>query len=166
MWLVLLGIDISCSAQDGKENIAPAQPQRVLDLSLTQAVQKRMAYKERLKLAYSRQTALSGKDCEAESKQGQQPYNICMGLATEGANRDYAIFYNNLQMLCHDQSQMTALQSSETSWAAYRESALRATHASWPDGTGASGFASQVNLLLIRDRMHELFEIFGLNIDQ
>jgi hypothetical protein len=33
------------------------------------------------------------KDCEAESKQGQQPYNICIGQAEKQADNDFAIFY-------------------------------------------------------------------------
>ena len=165
-WLVLLCAASACSAQDVKKNLTQAQLQEVLDLPLSQAVQKRNAYKEPLKAAYSRQMALSGKDCQAESLQGQQPYNICMGSATEQASRDYAVFYNDLQVLSHDQSQLGALQSSEESWTAYRVSALKATHTAWPDGSGAPGFAGQIELSLIRDRMRELSAIFGLNIDQ
>jgi uncharacterized protein YecT (DUF1311 family) len=107
-----------------------------------------------------------GKDRQAESEQGQQPYNICMGQVSERVDTDYAIFYNNLQMLCHDQDELTTLHASEKAWKIYEDSALKATHAAWPDGTGASGFASEVYLSLVRDRMRELHEIYGLNIAQ
>jgi hypothetical protein len=69
-------------------------------------------------------------------------------------------------MLCHDQDQLTTLQASEKAWQMYENSAMKATRASWPDGTGAPGFAGQVNLSLVRDRMRELDEIYGLNIAQ
>jgi uncharacterized protein YecT (DUF1311 family) len=106
------------------------------------------------------------KDCQAESQQGQQPYNICMGQAEQQADNDLALFYNNLQMLCHDLDQLTTLQASEKAWRLYRDSLITATHAAWPDGSGAPGFASQVRLSLVRDRMRELHEIYGLNIAQ
>jgi uncharacterized protein YecT (DUF1311 family) len=107
-----------------------------------------------------------GKDCQPESEQGQQPYNICVGQASEQADKDFAVFYNNLQLLCHDQDQLITMQASEKAWKMYKESALRATHASWPDGSGASGFAAEVYLSLVRDRMRELDKIYGLNIAQ
>ena len=166
VWLFLMMAAITCSAQEGKQNVAPAQLQKVLDLPLTQAVQRRILYKEPLKLVYSRQMALAGKDCQAEAAAGQQPYNICIGAAAEEADKDYVTFYNNLQMLCHDQKELSALQSSETSWAAYRESALKAADVCWPEGTGAPGFRGQVYLSLLRDRMRELDEIFQLRITQ
>jgi uncharacterized protein YecT (DUF1311 family) len=140
--------------------------QAVIDLPLDQAVQQRETYKGPLKAAYQCQISMFGKDCEAEADEGQQPYNICMGHASEQADKDYAIFYNNLQMLCHGQDQLTALQASEKAWKKYEDSALKATQAAWSDGSGASGFYSQVYLSMIRDHMRELHEIFGLNIAQ
>ncbi len=92
--------------QPTPENIAPARLQSILDLPLAQAVDQRQQFKSPLKTVYNRQSALAGKDCSAESEQGQQPYNICMGKANEQADADFAIFYNNLQMLCHDQDQL------------------------------------------------------------
>jgi uncharacterized protein YecT (DUF1311 family) len=109
---------------------------------------------------------ISGKDCEVEAKLGQQPYNICMGEADEQADRDYATFYNNLQLLCHDQDQLRTLQSSEKAWQTYRDAMAKATDSSWPEGTGAPGFAGEVRLLLLRNRMRELYKIYGLNITQ
>jgi len=70
------------------------------------------------------------KVCKAESKPGQQPYNICIGQAEERADNDFAIFYNNLQMLCHDQDQLATLQASEKAWQIYRDTIVKATHAS------------------------------------
>lgn len=166
VWLCLVIGSVGCRAQQAKQNIAPEQLQKVLDLPLREAVQQRMAFKEPLKLAYSHQMSLAGKDCESEAAKGQQPYNVCMGTADEQADKDYAVFYSSLQMLCHDQEELSALQSSETRWVAYRQSALEATHAVWPHGTGAPGFAGEVYLFLVRDRMRELHEIFGLNIAQ
>jgi uncharacterized protein YecT (DUF1311 family) len=139
--------------------------QAIIGLPLNQAVKQRETYKGPLKSAYERQISVEGKDCQAEIK-WQQPYNICIGRASEHAEEDYAIFYNNLQMLCHDQDQLTTLQASEKAWQMYENSAMKATRASWPDGTGAPGFAGQVNLSLVRDRMRELDEIYGLNIAQ
>jgi uncharacterized protein YecT (DUF1311 family) len=109
---------------------------------------------------------LAGKDCQMESTQGQQPYNICMGKADELADRDFAAFYNNLQMLCHDQNQLSSLQQSEIHWRAYSDSAMRAVRSAWPDGTAAPGVAGQVYLSLVRDYMHALGEIYSLNISQ
>ena len=106
------------------------------------------------------------KVCKAESKPGQQPYNICIGQAEERADNDFAIFYNNLQMLCHDQDQLATLQASEKAWQIYRDTIVKATHGSWPNGTGAPGFAGEVHLSLVRDHMRELHEIYGLNIAQ
>ena len=94
-----------------------------------------------------------GKDCQAEAEHGQQPYNVCMGRASKQADKDYAIFYNNLQMLCRDQDQLTTLHASEEAWKMYEDSAMKATRAAWSDGTGASGFASRVYLSLVRDHM-------------
>jgi hypothetical protein len=39
-----------------------------------------------------------GKDCQAEAEQRQQPDNICLEQASEQADKDNAIFYNNLQI--------------------------------------------------------------------
>lgn len=153
-------------AQTIPQNISSAQLQAVLGLPLDQAVKLRETYKGPLKAAYARQIVLAGKDCQAESDQGQQPYNICMGQAGEQADKDFAVFYNHLQMLCHDQVELTTLHAFEATWQAYKDSAMKATHASWPDGTGASGFASQVHLSLIRNHMRQLDEIYGLNIAQ
>ncbi|QHN04884.1 DUF1311 domain-containing protein [Granulicella sp. WH15] len=158
---------ITCShAQTPPKSISAAQLQTVISLPLDQAVKLRETYKGPLKSAYARQIALISKDCQAESDQGQQPYNICIGQANVQADRDYAIFYHNLQMLCHDQNQLTTLQAFEATWQMYKDSAIKATHASWPGGTGAPGFAGQVYLSLLRNHMRELDEIYGLNISQ
>jgi uncharacterized protein YecT (DUF1311 family) len=155
-----------CNAQTSSQNVSPEQLQALLNLPLTQAVQRREIYKAPLRAAYQRQTALIGKDCSAEVSQGQQNYNICMGKADAQADQDYANFYNNLQMLCRDQGQLKSLQVSETSWLVYRDYAMHAANAAWPEGTGAPGFAAEVYLFLVRDRMRELYEIYGLNIAQ
>jgi uncharacterized protein YecT (DUF1311 family) len=157
---------ISGQAQMGPQNISSAQLQVLLDLPLDQAIQRRNTYKGPLKAAYARQIALIGKDCQTEMAQGQQPYNICMGQADEEADRDYATFYNNLQWLCHDGEQLKTLQSSQTAWKAYQESAMNAASAAWSSGTGAPGFAGEVYLTLLRDNMRELHKIYGLNISQ
>jgi uncharacterized protein YecT (DUF1311 family) len=163
--IVLAYVSVACShAQTTARNVTAAQLQVVLDLSLDQAVTLRETYKGPLKAAYDRQIALAGKDCEAES--GQQPYNVCMGHASEQADRDFAVFYDHLQMLCHDQDQLTTMHAFEATWQAYRDSAMNAAHASWPDGTGAPGFAGGVYLSLVRDQMRQLHEIYGLNIAQ
>ncbi len=164
--LLVLALPAIFYGQTKPEDISLSQLQSVISLPLSQAVKQREVYKEPLKAAYERQIAMTEKDCEAESKQGQQPYNICMGKASEQADNDSAIFYNNLQMLCHDQDQLTTLQASEKVWMSYRDSVMKATHASWPDGSGASGFTSLVYLSLVRDHMSELDEIYGLNIGQ
>jgi uncharacterized protein YecT (DUF1311 family) len=148
------------------QDVTPAQLQAVIGLPLDQAVQRRETYKGPLKSAFARQMALSGKDCQSKPALGQQQYNICIGRADEEADKDFAVFYNNLQMLCHNQDQLAAMHDSEKSWENYRESAMKAAHAAWPDGTGAPGFAGGVYLSLIRDRMRELNEIYGLNIAQ
>jgi uncharacterized protein YecT (DUF1311 family) len=162
--MLVAALPVLCYAQATTQDIYPAQLQAILDLPLNQAVQRRETYKGPLKSAYERQTSMVGYGCQAE--QGQQPYNICMGQATEQADKDYAIFYNNLQMLCHDQDQLTTLQASEKAWKMYEGSALKATRAAWSEGTGASGFGSQVYLSLVRDHMRELGKIYGLNITQ
>jgi len=165
--VLLIFVSSACShAQITSKNISAAQLQAVIGLPLDQAVKLRETYKIPLKSAYARQIALVGRDCQAESDQGQQPYNICMGQAEVQADKDFAIFYNNLQMLCHDQDQLTTLQAFEAIWQVYKDSAMKATHASWPDGTGAPGFASQVYLSLLRNHMRELDEIYDLNISQ
>ena len=164
--ILVLALPAFCYAQTTARDISPAQLQAVIGLPLNQAVKQRETYKGPLKSSYEHQISMIGKDCQAEIKQGQQPYNICMGQANEQADKDYAIFYNNLQMLCHDQDQLTTLQASEMAWQIYKDSVLKATHASWPDGTGASGFAGEVYLSLVRDHMRELDEIYGLNIAQ
>jgi uncharacterized protein YecT (DUF1311 family) len=153
-------------AQTVPQDIAPARLQSLLVLPLMQAVEQRQQYKLPLKAAYNRQLAFEGKDCASESERGQQPYNICMGKANEQADVDFAVFYNNLQMLCHDQDQLATLQASEHSWQQYRDSAMKATNAAWPEGTGAPGFAAEVYLSLLRNRLKELREIYGLNISQ
>lgn len=154
------------SIEPAAHDIAPAQLQRILALPLSQAVQQREQYKQPLRAAYNRQSELAGKDCPAEAELGQQPYNICIGKATEQADADFAVFYNNLQMLCHDQDQLTTLQASEHVWQQYRDAAMNAAHAAWPEGTGAPGFAGEVYLTLVRNRMKELYKIYGLNIAQ
>jgi uncharacterized protein YecT (DUF1311 family) len=162
----ILSLSLSCPAQTpGTRDIPASQLQAILDLPLDQAVKRREVYKVPLKAAYARQIALTDRDCLAESAQ-QQPYNICMGHAEEQADADYAVFYNNLQLICHGPEELTAMQASEKVWHAYRDSAMQAEHAAWPDGTGAPGFAAQVSLTLLRNRMSELRLIFGLNIAQ
>jgi uncharacterized protein YecT (DUF1311 family) len=148
------------------KNIPRSQLQAVIDLPLNQAVHLRETYQGPLKAAYARQMALYDKDCQTEADRGQQQYNICIGQAGDNADKDFAIFYNNLQMLCHDQDQLATLQDSEKTWKIYRDSAMKAAHAAWPEGSGAPGFSGQVHLSLVRDFMRELHEIYGLNISQ
>ncbi len=64
------------------------------------------------------------------------------------------------------QDELTTLQVSHKAWLSYEESAMKAAHAAWPDGSGAPGFAAQVYLSLLRDHMRELNEIYGLNVAQ
>ena len=97
-------------------DISRSQLQAVIGLPLSQAVTQRETFKEPLRSAYQRQISRIDKDCQAESQQGQQPYNICMGQVEQQADNDFALFYNNLQMLCHDQDQLTTLQASEKVW--------------------------------------------------
>ncbi len=164
--ILVLMLHALCPAQTTTQDISPARLETLVSLPVDQAVKQREVYKQPLRSAYDRQIAMTGKDCQAESRQGQQPYNICMGHAEEQADKDYSSFYSNLQMLCRDQDQITTLQASEKTWRLYRDSAMKATHAAWPHGTGAPGFASQVSLSLVRNHMRELDEIFGLNIAQ
>jgi uncharacterized protein YecT (DUF1311 family) len=159
-----LCLTVSSQAQTAIHDIEPSQLQTVLSLPLDQAVKARETYKAPLKAAYEREMALAGKDCKETSDQGQQPYNACMGKAGMQAQMDYTIFYNNLQMLCHDQNQLTALQIYQKAWTAYRENAMSAALASWPNGSGAPGFYSLVYLKLVRDSMQELATIYDLNI--
>jgi uncharacterized protein YecT (DUF1311 family) len=88
------------------------------------------------------------------------------GTGRGQSDKDFAAYYANLQMLCHDQNQLTTLQNSQKAWVTYEDSAIKAAHASWPNGSGAPGFASEVYLSLVRNRMRELNEIYGLNIAQ
>jgi uncharacterized protein YecT (DUF1311 family) len=166
LFLLVFAAPACSHGQTVLENIPPAQLQAVIDLPLDQAVQRREVYKGPLKSAYARQMAFSGKDCETEAAHGQQQYNICMGQADEEADKDLAIFYNNLQMLCRDQHELATLQDSEKIWKLYSDSAMKAANAAWPSGSGAPGFAGEVHLSLIRDYMRELNEIYGLNISQ
>ncbi len=160
----VLALPALCHAQAQTQDIAPSQLQTVIGLPLNQAVKQREIYKAPLKSAYDRQMATADKDCQAV--QGQQPYNVCMGHVSVQADKDFAIFYNNLQMLCHNQDQLATLQASEKTWLTYKDSAMKATFAAWPDGTGASGFAGGVYVSLVRNRMRELDGIYSLNIAQ
>lgn len=164
--VIAVVFQVFCYSQAASDDISPAQLQAVLNLPLSQAVMQRERYKAPLKSAYDRQNALRDKDCQAQSEAGQQPYNVCMGEATEQADQDFAIFYKNLQMLCHAQDELATLQVSHKTWLSYKDSAMKAAHAAWPKGTGAPGFAAQVYLSLVRDHMRELREIYGLNIAQ
>jgi uncharacterized protein YecT (DUF1311 family) len=163
---IAISLSVFCQAQAASQDISPAQLQTVINLPLNLTVKRRETYKVPLKSAYDRQIARTGTDCQAESKEGQQPYNICMGNADEQADKDFAIFYKNLQMLCHNLGELAALQSAHKAWVTYEESAMEAAHAAWPDGTGAPGFAARVYLSLVRGHMRELNEIYGLNIAQ
>ena len=164
--LLVLALPVLCYGLTTNQDISASQLQAVNELQLDQAVKLRETYKAPLRSAYQRQISMAAKDCQAESQKGQQPYNICIGKTSEHADEDYAIFYNELQMLCHDQDQLTTLQAFEKAWRMYMESAKKATHAAWPDGTGASGFAYEVHLSLVRDHMRALREIYSLNITQ
>jgi uncharacterized protein YecT (DUF1311 family) len=164
--LFVLALPMSGYGQRASQDISPAQLQTVIDLPLNQAVKQRETYKAPLKAAYDRQITITGKDCQAESKEGQQPYNVCMGQAWVQADKDFAAFYRNLQMLCHNQDELSTLQDSQRAWVTYADSAMKAAHACWPDGTGAPGFAAEVYLSLVRNHMRELNEICGLNISQ
>lgn len=163
--IFLLAVPFCCNAQSAPQNISPAQLQALIDLPIQQHNKQRETYKASLKPAYERQTA-SGEDCKTEAAQGQQPYNIYLGKVEERADDDYAIFYNNLQLLCLSQDQLRTLQASEKAWRAYLETMAAATHASWPEGTGAPGFATEVHIVLVRNRMRELHKVYGLNISQ
>jgi uncharacterized protein YecT (DUF1311 family) len=164
--LLLAFSAICCHVQATPVDISRSQLQAVIGLPLSQAVTQRETFKQPLRSAYQRQISRIDKDCQAEGPQGQQAYNICMGHAEQQADNDFALFYNNLQMLCHDQDQLTTLQASERAWRLYRESVAKATHSAWAEGSGAPGFATQVQLSLVRDRMRELHEMYGLNIAQ
>jgi hypothetical protein len=147
--LLVATLHVFCYAQTPTQDISSAQLQAIIGLPLNQAVQQRETFKGPLRSAYQRQISMLGKDCQAEADKGQQPYNICMGFGGRQADNDYATFYNNLQMLCHDQDQLTTLQTSEKARRMYQDSALKVTRAAWPAGTGAAGFVSQVYLSLI-----------------
>jgi uncharacterized protein YecT (DUF1311 family) len=136
------------------------------NLPLGDAVKAREAYKAPLRAAYKQEMDLAGKDCEEASEHEQQPYNICMGKAGAQAETDYATFYNNLQMLCHDQQQLAALQNYQKVWTAYKQSAMKAALAVWPNGSGEPGFASGVYVSLVRGSMQQLSRIYDLNISQ
>jgi uncharacterized protein YecT (DUF1311 family) len=164
--LLFMTAGLSCAAQTDQQDVRPSQLKALLDLPLEQAVKKRILYKEPLKVAYARQSSLASKDCGAEADHGQLPFNICIGQADEQARKDYASFYSNLQMLCHSQDQLIALQMSEASWISYRENAMKAAQVSWPNGTASSGVVGRVYLSLVRDRMNELYETYDLNISQ
>ena len=154
----------TCNAETLLKTVSTSELLSVNGLPLNEAVSAREAFKKPLKAAYARQTEQPEKDCQADS--AQQPYNVCMGKANMAADSDFAIFFNNLQMLCHDQEQLLTLQESERQWKAYSDSAMKATHAAWSDGTGAPGFAGEIYLSLVRDYMRQLHEIYGLNIAQ
>jgi len=155
-----------CNAQKALQVVSPSQLQALIDLPLAEAVKARETYKGPLKSAYARQMEPAGKDCQMESTQGQQQYNVCMGKADESADGDFAAFYNNLQMLCHDQNQLSSLQQSETHWKAYSDSAMKGSSRSVARRFGSPGVAGQVYLSLVRDYMRELDEIYTLNISQ
>ena len=160
----------TCGSQTGlqiaPQEISPAQLEAVNGLPLDQAVKQRERFKAPLKAAAAREQGKAEEECSGESGKGQQPYNVCMGQASTRADQDYAVFYNNLQMLCHDEAQLTTMQTAERAWRTYREAAMTAAHAAWPDGTGAPGFAGQVYLQLVRGHLRELETIYGLNIAQ
>ena len=165
--MMMIPLMLGMLAQGGAQtfdSVSPTQLQSVTNLPLAEAVKAREIYKRPLKAAYARQMGIAGADCK--TVQGQQPYNVCMGKASELANEDFAVFYRNLQMLCHDQSQLTSLQASERSWEAYKASTIKATAAVWVGGTAASGVVSKVSLSLVRDYMSQLEEIYALNISQ
>lgn len=165
VFVLLMFASAACSyAQTVPQNISPTQLQAVLDLPPGQAVARRETYKPPLRAAYARQMALVSKDCE--DVQGQQPYNICMGRADEQADEDFAAFYNNLQMLCHDQNQLATLQAFQATWLGYRGSAMKVTRTVWPNGTAAPGVEGRVYLSLVRNQMRLLDEIYDLNISQ
>ena len=159
-----LFMSVRCNGQTSVKTVSLNELQSVIGLPLSQAVAAREVYKKPLKAALARQAGKAGTVCQTTS--GQQPYNVCMGKEDETADSDFAIFYNNLQMLCHDQNQLLTLQQSEKQWKAYSDSTMKATRAAWPDGTAAPGVAGQVYLSLVRDYMRLLDEIFDLNISQ
>jgi uncharacterized protein YecT (DUF1311 family) len=164
---LLIAMASTCvTAQTEPHDITPAQLRAITALPSTEAIHQRQLHKAPLRAAYERQIASEDKDCLAEARQGQQPYNICMGRAEDRANQDFAEFYEHLQRLCWNESQLSALQSSERSWKRYEINAIHAAEVNWSDGTGRSGFLSQVHLSLLRDRMKELYQVYGLNIAQ
>ena len=89
-----------------------------------------------------------------------------MGRVADEAEKDFDVFYSNLQMLCHDRNQLSTLQDSQKNWLAYKDSALKAARALWPEGSGAPGFLAEVHLRLVRYHMRELNETYALNIAQ
>ena len=153
-----------CNGQTSVKTVSLNELQSVIGLPLSQAVAAREVYKKPLKAALARQAGQAGNACRTAA--GQQPYNVCMGKEDEMADSDFAIFYNNLQMLCHNQAELETLQQSEKQWKVYSDSTMKATRAAWPDGTAAPGVAAQVYLSLVRDYMRQLNEIYDLNISQ
>ncbi len=151
-----------CGAQIVERDISASELTAITGLPLEQAVQKRELYKAPLKAALKRQMNQIGKDCQAI--EGQQPYNICMGKADQQADADLVIFYDNLPMLCYNQSELSALQRCEQVWQEYRRSAMHA--ANWPEGTAGPGIRGLVDLSLIRSHIQVLVEIYDLNISQ
>jgi uncharacterized protein YecT (DUF1311 family) len=164
LFALALFMSARCNGQTSVNTVSLNELQSVIGLPLSQAVAAREVYKKPLRAALARQTGPAENACQATS--GQQPFNVCMGKADEAADSDFAIFYNNLQMLCHDQDQLLTLQQSEKQWKAYSDSIMKATRAAWHDGTAAPGVAGQVYLSLVRDYMRQLDEIYDLNISQ
>jgi uncharacterized protein YecT (DUF1311 family) len=164
-WIAIT-FSVLCHAQSAATDISAEQLQKITQLPLRAAVEQRERFKIPLRSAYDRQMNASDKDCRAEVNDGQQPYNVCMGNASIQANKDFATFYTNLQMLCHDLRELTALQATHKAWLLYEDKSSDAARAAWSEGTGASGFANQIYLSILRDHMRELHEIYGLNISQ
>jgi uncharacterized protein YecT (DUF1311 family) len=101
--------------------------------------------------------AKEGKDCP--DVRGQRDEDICTGQVAEAADRNLAIFYDNLKAIIDGEAQKK-LQDSQNAWLDYRKKACDAVYEFYKDGTIRNSEQARCQTRLTRDRMRALDSLY------
>jgi uncharacterized protein YecT (DUF1311 family) len=94
-----------------------------------------------------------GKDCSQARDQHEQ--NICTAEVAEAADRNLALFYDNLKAIIDGDAQKK-LQQSQDAWLQYRASACDAVFEFYKDGSIRNSERARCAIRLTRQRMRDL----------
>ncbi len=118
----------------------------------SQDFQTRQQHVDAAAAALRAEQAEEGRHCAA---QNQYEDNICSAQSAEAADRNLAVFYQNLKAILAGEAQHT-LQASQDAWLDYRKKTCDAVFAFYRDGTIRNAAQARCHTRLTSERMRDL----------